>query len=420
MDDARYAEAERAYAAKDYRVAARGFLSVAQSAVPNSGYGYHMGGNALMKLRRYGDAVTVYQHALGDHAYCKRGTLRANLGAAYAAIGSYAEAVEEYLKALDDPTYNARYKAQQGLGGAYYDMGSTEEAAKAYRQAALDDDNPDPGRALNNLGLCFMAMGRPGDAVETYRAALECEGFKGKGRASANLGIAYAALGMGDKAVQAFETAMDAYGHELSSSAAAAYKRAKEVAEGAGPAREVVEGWATGEMPAVTGEDAEGESSFFTLTEQEMREQDRKARKAEREVRRSEKGVWSSVLGGVAAALLLVGGLGGAWGFGLGYPSQSATVRGLMKSYGAGKDVASFWVAVPAGDIGKEMAVLPPSYRDYRIDAIERNALTSRAKVTLTLEKGAPLHYAITLSREGVGWKVSGIQNDWRSTGGGS
>jgi hypothetical protein len=38
--------------------------------------------------------------------------------------------------------------------------------------------------------------------------------------------------------------------------------------------------------------------------------------------------------------------------------------------------------------------------------------------VTVNLEKGTPLHYRISLGREGVGWKVVGVDNDWGSTGG--
>jgi hypothetical protein len=40
--------------------------------------------------------------------------------------------------------------------------------------------------------------------------------------------------------------------------------------------------------------------------------------------------------------------------------------------------------------------------------------------VTVQLEGGAPLQYEFTLAREGVGWKITGIENDWRSTGGGA
>jgi hypothetical protein len=45
-------------------------------------------------------------------------------------------------------------------------------------------------------------------------------------------------------------------------------------------------------------------------------------------------------------------------------------------------------------------------------------ATTSVAAITVTPKAGAALHYTITLSREGVGWKVIGIDNDWRTSGG--
>ena len=81
--------------------------------------------------------------------------------------------------------------------------------------------------------------------------------------------------------------------------------------------------------------------------------------------------------------------------------------------------VDGYWVAVPSADVDKEMAKLPP-VKEYEIAAIERSPGSLERDVTVTPENGAPLRYEITLAREGVGWKVTGIENDWRSTGGGS
>jgi hypothetical protein len=66
------------------------------------------------------------------------------------------------------------------------------------------------------------------------------------------------------------------------------------------------------------------------------------------------------------------------------------------------------------------MASLPPKWQSLELGAIERSARTSTVEVTVVLEQGAPLTYQVSLAREGVGWKVNGVINDWRSTGGGS
>lgn len=120
----------------------------------------------------------------------------------------------------------------------------------------------------------------------------------------------------------------------------------------------------------------------------------------------------------VAIVAIIVGALGFAWVSGLGYPTQSMTVRGLLEAHTAGKPVEPYWVAVPTADVDKEMSNLPPKVERYELGATERSAKTSSVEVTVILEQGAPLTYKISLAREGVGWKVNGITNEWRSTGG--
>jgi tetratricopeptide (TPR) repeat protein len=465
VDDARFQEANQLYAAGDYRAAAKMFLAAAGRGTEGNGAAYHMAGNCLLRLRRHTDAVTVYGHALKDELYEKRGAVRANLGTALVAEGEYALAVEEYRAAVEEPDYPTRYKAFQGMAAALREMGKTEEAASAYRQAALDGDNPDPGKALNNLGLCFMALGRPGDAIEAYKAALGFETYAGRGKALANLGIAFSALGQDHEAVKAFEKATQLHDHDLQPRALEAYERSRARLDGARPRREVVEGWQTGELaPTATGPEIESQApeasfadvmdeasedaaapgavsagagtdssatgelfvdqveldtAFFTRTDQEMREHDREARKAERVARREERTPWRTIATIVLAVVILVGVFAATYYSGLGFPTQHMTVAGLLDARAEGKSVDGYWVAVPAGDVEKEMAKLPPM-KEYSVGAIERSPRTSRASVTITPQDGAPLDYQITLAREGVGWKITGVENDWRSTGGGS
>lgn len=462
MDQARFQEAKKAYDDGDYRAAAKGFLAAAGRGTEGNGAAYHMAGNALMRLRRYSDAVTVYGHAMRDELYDRRGAARANLAAAHAAVGEYADAVEQYRAALEEPDYTTHYKALQGLAGALMEMGWHEEAAVTYRQAALDGDNPDPGKALNNLGLAFMQMGRPEDAVESYKAALGFDTYTGRGKALANLGIAFHVLGRHEDAVKAFEKATQLHSHTLSPDALKAF----EASRAALPAREVVEGWSTGEMPpvtvpaegssaddgwstdellalSVTGVEAppsqpdssasetpadgeavgifdkdedELDTSFFTMTEEEMRERDRLARHSERSARRLDRNPWTVVVIALVGVAVLVGGFAAAFFLGYGYPTQGMTVSGLLDAHSEGGPVDGYWVAVPAADVDREMAKLPP-VKEYTLESVERSPRTSRALVTVTPSDGAPLSYEFTLAREGVGWKVTGVENDWTSSG---
>lgn len=443
MDETRFAEAKASYDAGDYRTAAKGFLAAAGRGADGNGAAYHMAGNSLMRLRRYADAVTVYGHALRDELYDKRGAVLANLAAAHVALGDYAEAVEEYRSASEESDYPTPHKALQGMAGALVEMGRYEEAAGAYRQAALDSGNPDPGKALNNLGLCFMAMNRPGDAIEAYKAALGFDTYSGRGKALANLGIAFNAAGEHKEAVKAFEKATQLHGHDLSQVAIAAYEASR--AAVAAPERVIVDGWQTGEIPPVvpmsdseydepvstyvppTGDPAStgelfGEvpdSAFFTATDEELKAQDRVARRAERDARRTDRNPWQLPLTIVVSVLIALSVFAALYFAGYGFPTQRMTVEGMLTARAEGKAVDGSWVAVPSADVEKEMAKIPAMIQDFQVGAVDRAARVSKVGVTVTPKNGAPLRYTVTLSREGVGWKVSGIENDWGSTDGG-
>jgi len=460
VDQGRFEESKKAYDDGDYRSAAKGFLAAAGRGTEGNGLAYHMAGNSLMRLRRHSDAVTVYGHALRDDLFEKRGAARSNLAAAHVALGEYAEAVAQYQAVLEEPDYTSTYKALQGMAGAMVEMGHYEDAAAAYRQAALDNDNPDPGKALNNLGLCFMAMGRPDDAVEAYKAALGFDTYSGRGKAITNMGIAYHILGEHGEAVRSFEKATELHAHELPPQAV----KALAASRAALPSREVIDGWETGEMPPVvqaedsdaagldgepasendgwaTGElavltgvgvisetpsvDSETlsgipkvsdpeqtggfESAFFTITDEEMKERDRDLRRRERTEKREGRSAWKIGLSVLLVIAVLGGALLAAFFFGLGYPTQGMTVSGMLDAKADLESVESYWVAVPSSDVEKEMAKIPPM-SEYTIESVERSPRTSSVVVVVTPESGTPLTYEITLAREGVGWKVSGVE----------
>lgn len=465
MDHSKFQEAQQAYDAGDFRTAAKTFLAAAGRGSAGNGSAYHMAGNALMRLRRYQDAVTVYGHALRDDTYDRLGAVHANVGQAYSCMGEYADAVKAFQAALAEPDYPTPYKAWQGMASALLERNRVEEAAAAYRKAALDPGNPDAGKALLNLGLCFMALGRPGDAAEAYKAALGFDEYQGRGKALANLGQAYVAMGQYEEAIRAFEKATQLHGHTLSKAASDAYETAVEASR---PRHETVEGWVTGEMPAIivggepegweTGEiralaepyvapaaaptpgpwpapepEPESESAadaadvlgfgdddavneFFSRTDEQMRAADREARRSKRAADRADGGWLRMALTAVLVVMLLAGSAFAAWWFGLGWPTQGSTVAGLMESYQEGEPVEEYWVAVPEKDVAREMAKMPP-VKSFSIDGVERGRDTSGVSVTVTPTKGTPLRYLVTLAREGVGWKVTGVENDWRSTG---
>jgi tetratricopeptide (TPR) repeat protein len=484
VDQSRFQEAQQAYEAGEFRVAAKGFLASATRGPDGNGAAYHMAGNALMRLRRYQDAVTVYGHALRDSIYDRRGAVWANLGAAYVEIGDYAEAAKAYEEAIQEPDYATPYKAFQGMAGALLERGRVEEAAVAYRKAALDPGNPDPGKALVNLGLCFMALGRTEDAIEAYHAALGFDQYKGRGKALANLGQAHVALGQYAEAVRAFEKSTQMHSHKLSPAASAAYATAlkqlhPESGEAEESARPVIADDAAiaeffgeeppppmmsiptvapapesestavavasavavdagGAAPEVVAEqltqplvpleapaapepdlgigDEKAVADFFSVSEEELKARGREASRAERHAK-GPHAIWRTVAVAAVGVVIVLAGLIGAYEMGYGWPTQNQAVAGMMSAYRAGTAVDAFWVAAPAKDIKKEMAKIPP-VKSFTIGAVAQHATTSRVPITVIPQNGAALHYTITLSREGVGWKVSAVDNDWSTTGG--
>ena len=477
MDQTRFQEAQKAYDAHDFRAAAKLFLGAAGRGAEGNGAAYHMAGNALIHLRRYQDAVTVYGHALRDSIYDKRGAVYANVGAAYASMGEYADSVRAYQSALNEPDYSTPYKAYQGMANSLLERGSVEEAAIAFRKGALEPGNPDPGKALVNLGLCFMALKRPADAVEAYQAALGFDQYSGRGKALSNLGQAYFALGNYAEAVKAFEKSSELHNHTLSPAARATYEDA--LARVRPTQREIVEGWQTGEVPQVRAASAapapapavveapaaatppawevsapatpaaspvapydavaEGDvgglppeatlaaaqlglgdeaaiADFFTVTEEQLKERDRDARREGRG-HGKKKGIGKTLVVFGVMVVLVAGLLGGGYALGFGFPTQKQTVSKLLAAHADGNQVEGYWVAVTEKDIAKEMAKIPP-LKSYNVDGVTMHANDSVVLATVTPQSGAPLHYTFTMQREGVGWKVSGVENDWRTTGG--
>ncbi len=253
------------------------------------------------------------------------------------------------------------------------------------------------------------------------------------------------ALGQYDEAVSAFDKATGYHGYELTAAAAEAF----ELAKAQGRRRRASDGRRLGDRRdaagrssplAVTdtsefetsglgrrrlpsrqaqlgiGDDA-AVSKFFTMTEDEMKQADREARRAERDSHEGRARCWSKVLARRrdrrrvprrARASCTRWATGG--------PPRRSTVKGLLQANATGKSVAAYWVAVPDKDVAKEMAKLPP-VSSFKVESVDKGSSVSAAFVQITPKQGAPLRYKITLQREGVGWKVVGVDNNWASSG---
>jgi tetratricopeptide (TPR) repeat protein len=210
----KFASGQQAYDAGDWRSAWHAFLEATEKGTPiGNGPAYHMAGNALLQLKRYSDAAVVFEHALRDDTYARRGAVEANLANAYLRLGDYSGAVAHYEAALSDSEPHCHYRYYLGIAQAFLKQEDYQQAALAYKHAALDEYNPNPGKALMNLGLVLMAGGNAKAAAEAYRAAIGSAGFTDKGRATLNLGIALHAQGKWRDAIRTLEEAQMLHGY---------------------------------------------------------------------------------------------------------------------------------------------------------------------------------------------------------------
>jgi type IV pilus assembly protein PilF len=122
-------------------------------------------GNLYMDLKRYDEAITLYQEALGDILYSTPFIAEANLGWAKYKKGKTDEAITHIKTAV---TVNPKFcLGFRNLGLIYDETARTDEACKQfgkYREAC-----PDTADAHMQEGVCLAKLGQ----VQQARSALE-------------------------------------------------------------------------------------------------------------------------------------------------------------------------------------------------------------------------------------------------------
>lgn len=415
-----------AYRAGDFSAAAQ-MLASCKSADEVMGEADHLRGNALMHLGMYADAAQAYASALADDAYGKRGALLTNRGKALAAIGDFSNAAQAFSSATQDASYATPFKAYLGLGNALYQSGDYANAGTAFRQAAIDGANPAPAAALGELGRCFLKLGRPEDAVETYRTALDFAGPRDDSRAiNAGMGQALAAAGRPSEALDAFTAATADGIYQLTNDQAddlarvqdalAAMSAQTAMSTAPAPAMDTT-------SPQVDPLDPLGKSGqfmpdpsdtgFFTLSESEMVQQDRKQAK----VRRRHRHVGLKIF--IVILLLLVvagGGLGFAYTRGYGIPSQESVLTDLFQAASDGDTAkAESCIASDLSEDAKSQIVASvPQGATVEIKGMDQSMTETTAEVEVSLSKGGTQDYQVKFVRSSnhVGWAVSSLDID--------
>ena len=413
-----------AYRAGDYSAAAQ-MLGAAKTPGEIMGEADHLRGNALMHLGMYAEAAEAYAAALNDGTYGKRGALLTNRGKALAAVGDYVTAAQAFSAATQDASYATPFKAYLGLGNALFQSGDYANAGTAFRQAAIDGANPAPAAALGDLGRCFIKLGRPADAVETYRTAIDFAGPRDDTRAlNAGMGEALSAAGRPSDALDAFNAAPADGIYQLTPEQAdelarvhvslAALSAQTAMATAPAPAMDA---------PAVDPLDPTGatgqfmpdpsDTGFFTLSESEMVQQDRKEAKVRRRHRHTGLKVFLVLL---LLIVIAAGGLGFAYTRGLGFPSQESVVTDLFQAAGDGDTAkAESCLASSLSEDAKAMIVSSiPQGATVSIEGMDQSMTETTAKVKASLSKGGEQEYTVKFVRSDnhIGWAVSSLDID--------
>lgn len=439
MNNDLFQQARSAYVSKDYETALAQFTNCLQDtsaalAPGELGMLYHQIGNCLVKLHDPNEAIHAYSQAKIDTSYDAQGSVNYNLGMVYASQHDYDDAVTYFQMAIDDPKYQTPHKAYMGLGNSLLKIGKSAEAGAAFRSAALDETNPDPTKALLNLGVCFMALDRPMDAIASYESALQFDMAPAiRNKMFANMGQAYVAAGKMNKAVRAFESALADKTYVFNDAANVDYQRAVS-AVAAGATDEVEQ--TLDSLNDLSGLDVSGDgvpvayndasdvqpssamqlsetnvmreigpndlqqTDFFAVQDSGFEDWGKTAAKKKHRNR--------GLKVALVLVLLIIIVLGaGLFGYtqGYGFPSKNDVVSQLF----ADPENADVFAA-SVDDIKKaRIADMLVADSSVEVKGETNDLTTAHMYVTATAEGGGEVPYDITLVRDGIGWKISGV-----------
>ena len=419
MNQQAFESGKRAYQEADWLRAVT-LLDSAKESGELAGEVDHLRGNAYMKLGQFDAAAGAYESALQDHAYGRQGALSCNRGRALLAAGRPQEAVVALTDAVADTSYTTPYKAYMALGNAYEQLGDTRSAGIAYRSAAIDEQNPAPALALTNLGSCFMRLGRAVDAVEAYRTALDfTTPLEDQNKIWCDLALAYVSANRMSEAVDAFAHATADGTFTLSPEAQASYDAARKAVASIGSRRPsetdaflAAAGYGSSYDPLdPTGASGElmpspEDTGFFSVSEEDLVQQDRLDRKVRRKHRHTGLKVFLVIF---LLLLLAAGGAVFAYIKGYGWPTQQAVAEQLFDAKSQGSDLAPYVVSGLSTAQIQEMSDVLPSGAEVSVSGVDRSMTESTVYVTATLAGAGEQDYTIDMTRDGIGWKVSAV-----------
>ncbi len=155
---------------------------------PNYSEAYNNLGVVYSRMKRWDEAIAMFQKALGNLFYSTPEFAHYNMGLAYHGKGDTEKAIEHFKAAIDlKGQYVDPYIA---LGGIYQETGRDAEALQAFQRARsiLEKREPKAGRSSQEeidlyrstlAGVCFhqglslVRLKRVSEADEAFKRALE-------------------------------------------------------------------------------------------------------------------------------------------------------------------------------------------------------------------------------------------------------
>lgn len=126
-------------------------------------------GNLYMDMKRYDEAIALYEQALNDVLYGAPFIAQGNMGWAFYKKGDVKSAVE-HLKA--SVTINPKYcLGYAQLGQVFGDQGQDDDSCKQYSR--YREACPEAPDAYHRTGLCQLRAGKKEDALKSFGACVE-------------------------------------------------------------------------------------------------------------------------------------------------------------------------------------------------------------------------------------------------------
>lgn len=371
--------------------------------------------NAYMEQHKFEQAAYSYKKAALDGTNPDPGKALVNLGLCLMALSRPEAAVEAYRAALGCDTYQNRGKALANLGVAHHAAGHWPEAVRTLEEAKTlhKYELSAQARAILADARCHMEGSAPDDDIEAVTAepmVIDDLGTIDEPSVEAVMHSPSTELVSAPKPESISIPAPELVPNPAPEDGFSAFLPETDSATIESlvpdPPQSAPAALAFSDNNLSFGE-VEDVEQFFAVSENELKRKGKEKARSERKPF----GWLKPVLIIVVILGILGGTTYGLYMSGYGMPAAETTVSDLMNAYNTGEPLENMW-ATGSINISREMAAIPTP-GTFKVDSVAKGTEESVASVTVTPNQGAPLKFKFTLVREGLGWKILALENEF-------